>query len=48
MLMKMKNETGKWCSMPDKDNKRECIPFSDYLKMTEEQKKYFNRERRKD
>ena len=39
---------GYWCSTPDKKGEVECIPFSDYLKMTDEEKKYFNRERAKD
>lgn len=36
---------GQYCSTPDKNGKRECIPFEDYLKMTNEQKKHFNRQR---
>ena len=40
--------SGKWCSMPDKDGKVECIPFEDYIKMTDAEKKVFNRERGKD
>ena len=39
---------GQWCSSPDKDGNRECIPFDEYLKMTDAEKKHFNRERGKD
>ena len=40
-----RDSMGKWCSTPDKNGKRECIPFEDYIKMTEEEKKIFNRPR---
>ena len=40
--------SGMWCSMPDKNGKVECIPFKEYMKMTQEQKNHFNRERGKD
>jgi len=39
------NSGGQWCSTPDKNGRRECIPFKDYLKMTDAQKKQFNRQR---
>ena len=40
--------SGQWCSTPDKNGNRECIPFEEYLKMSEDEKKVFNRERGKD
>ena len=39
---------GMWCSTPDKDGKVECIPFKDYMKMSQKEKDHFNRERAKD
>ena len=39
---------GQWCSTPDKNGKVECIPFAEYLKMSDAEKKHFNRERAKD
>lgn len=39
---------GRMCSTPDKNGKVECIPFVEYLKMSDAEKKHFNRERAKD
>jgi len=36
---------GMWCSPPDKNGKCECIPFADYLKMSDAEKQHFNRQR---
>jgi len=39
---------GMWCSTPDKDGNVECIPFNQYIKMSQKEKDHFNRERAKD